>query len=147
MVFTPNAQYMQRPKTFGMVERTAKRLAVDGDACILEVFSQRRDPSQATLLEGLWVEQLKHATKGVVRRDAAGQLQKLSEEILLVLGEFFDFREGFTVGQHATKGHHDNVDQLVLLVVIPPWIRQILEVLDDRGNVDLPWFRLPIPQF
>ena len=39
-----------------------------------------------------------------------------------VFPELFDFGEGFATGQHATERQHDDVDQLVFLVVIPPRI-------------------------
>src|SRR5438093_9162996 len=93
------------------------------------------EPREATALESPAVEGGEHPLKGVVGRNAFGQLQEASKPRCAFLGELCDVRPIIAVADHGANGHHHDVDQQMPCSADDSRIRQVTEMLLERPHV------------
>src|SRR4051812_45515093 len=116
------------------VERPPYCLAVDrdlpGNASIGP--EHRADPVEKAALEALRVDQHQHAAEGVVRGDAAPQLEEALQPIPLATPVEGDVLEALGLADHGADRDHQDVEQLVLDPAVAAWVFDPGELADQR---------------
>ena len=90
--------------------RTTERLAVYRD----DPFDRLADPLHPldkTRFKLLGIDVGKHSSKGIMRRNAVGQLQQFSEPVFLRFPKFFDLHPSICSAKDSTNRQHDDIPQ------------------------------------
>ena len=123
----PGADEVQGRLAAGGVEGPAERLAVDGDALLLQRQVQRPQPSLQAAQELLRIQAGKHAAERIVRGNAVGKLEKASKPVPLGQAELLDVDPTIRAANGGAQGDGHHVDQQVLLAPLDPRIGQIFK--------------------
>ena len=84
-------------------------------------------------MEGCWIKRGEEPTERVMRGNALGQLQKRRQPLLLGPTIALDISEAFGTCDDRADGDSDDVDQQMIARALNTWIRQALEILQQRG--------------
>lgn len=95
------------------VARPAHRLAIDRKRAAAHRRDDPAHPASERVFERARIEDAEHPVEGVVRRDAALELQKALEPGHLVLGPERHVFEAVHVAQHRTDGDRQDLPQVM----------------------------------
>jgi len=108
------------------------RLAIDGDHLALGDICHGLDPLYETALELLWVQSGEDVSEGIMRGDAAWQLQEGLEPRLFTVTEELNIDPVISAADGATNGDGDYIQEFVPLGAVDPGVVQRREVFDYR---------------
>ena len=128
----PGADQVNRLLARPIVVRTAHCLAVDSHHLARQKGRHRLGPLHEAPLELLRVQPGENVAEGVVGRDSVGQVQKGAEPLLLALAEHLHIDPGIGAANHGADGNGHDVQQLVPLAPLYPWVLQALKMIHDR---------------
>lgn len=128
------ADQRQRRAPVPAVERAPHRPAVDrdlpGSAGIGPEY--RADPGEKAALEALRVDQHRHPAEGVVRGNAARQLEQAAEPVAFAAAVEGDVLKAFGLADHGADRDHQDIEQLVLDPPVTAWVLDPGELVDQR---------------
>ena len=128
----PGTDDVQR-RAFGRA-RAAHALAVDRHHIPrLDARRQRPQPGRDHLLQLIRIKPREHPRKGVVRGDAAGQLQKPRKPLALGMPELGDLVPVFGAPDHRADRDRQDVEQLVPAGALDARIAHAFEVFKQAG--------------
>ncbi|MDW6024940.1 hypothetical protein SAZ10_24595 [Mesorhizobium sp. BAC0120] len=111
---SPGRHHHARRELAASLESTAHGLAVErdlpraaGGGCDMAHEAGKR------LGEGRWDKLAKHRREGVVRRDAVGQAEHLTQHFFLLLGKAPDVGAVLGAAQHGGEGHEQYLAEIV----------------------------------
>ena len=93
--------------------RTAHRFPINGDYLASGHGIDRLYPGRKTIPELLGIQEGENPTEGIMGRDAARQLQKSLQPLLLGLAEYFQIYPAIRSADDTTNGNGYDVDELV----------------------------------
>jgi hypothetical protein len=114
--------------------RTAQHFPIHGYDLPANHFAHCIHPADKAGLELLRIQTGKHPGKGVMRRDAVGQLQKGLQPFDPGLAELFDIFPIICSGDYSTYGDDQDIQQLMQLGPIDPWIGHLPKCCSIVGN-------------
>src|SRR5271155_444854 len=104
---------MQRSFARCFVERSSRRLAVNGDDAAERALGNCLHPLDKSVLQSARIEQRENTTKGVVGRYAIGQFEKGPQKLELVDAVFGNLDPGIGPGDDRQDGDGDDLPEVV----------------------------------
>ncbi len=129
---------MQRGLTRLFGQRASQRFAIDGDQLSTGRFVQGLGPTKQAGRKLVPLQQAKHPAKGVVRGDAARQLQKSLQPFLSRFAELLDVRPILGAAHHRQQGHPDHVQKLMVAATHDARVRQVRKTMLQTLNKPAP---------
>lgn len=105
-----------------------QRLAINRNGLSCQLQLQLGDPFPKTLLKTLRVESDEYSPNCVVRRNAIGQLKKLSEPCDVSSRKPFDVSPRVRPADRAAKHNADQIKQVMISTTVLPRVCQIDKV-------------------
>jgi hypothetical protein len=113
------------------------RLAVNGHDTVRRQAGQHTaHPAAETVLDGPSVQQAKQAAQGVVRGNAAFQLQEAAQPIDALVTAGLDADELIDASEHRTGGHHQHLHQIVFSAPRHPRVGILRKGLRERQRLN-----------
>ena len=119
----PGTHQVQGPSAIAPVMATSQGLAINGHHFSLDQLAHRSHPLAETGSKLFRVQHAEYPTKGVVRGNPVGQLQKPVKPFPLGLAKLLDLHPVVCSTEDGAQGYHDDVQQLVQLGTSPSGIR------------------------
>src|SRR3954466_2348392 len=125
---------MQGRAAVPAIERAPHRLAVDRDLPGSAGIGpeHRADPVEKAALEALRVDQHQHPAEGVVRGNAARQLEEALQPVPFATAVKGDVLEALGLAEHGADRDHQDVEQLVLDPPVAAWVLDPGKLVDQR---------------